>query len=276
MFIGAHESIAGGLHKSIERGISDGVESLQIFVKSSNRWADKPLDKEAVTNFFNTSEQYGLPVESITAHSSYLINMAADGEVYEKSFKSMEDELSRCDALRIPYYVIHPGSHLGLGEEYGLNKIIKFIDDIYSKNNFKVTLLLETTAGHGSNLGYRLEHLTYIMDNSKFNDKIGVCLDTCHLYSAGYDILDNYENVMNQIFSMFKDKVFVIHINDTKKTLGSRVDRHELIGKGFFGIEFFRKLVNDNRFNGMLGILETPVKENYREEVSLLKSLRKI
>ncbi|MEF3254548.1 MAG: deoxyribonuclease IV [Deferribacterales bacterium] len=275
MIIGAHESIAGGLYKSIERGALDKTESLQIFVKSSNRWKDKPLTEKDIANFFEYSKKYSIPPNRIVAHSSYLINMASDGEVYEKSFESMEDELKRCDLLEIPYYVIHPGSHLGIGENEGLNKVVSFIDTLYSKNNFNTMTLLEITAGQGTNLGYKIEHLTYIIDKTKFTDKLGVCLDTCHMYSAGYDILDNYEVVMNNILSIFGDMVKVIHINDTKKPLGSRVDRHELIGKGLFGIEFFKRLVNDTKLDGILGILETPVVDNYSAEIELLKSLKR-
>lgn len=274
MIIGAHESIAGGLEKSIERGFNDGAEAIQIFVKSSNRWKDKPLHDAVVRRFFDALHKFNIPVENVVAHSSYLINMASEGEVYEKSFESMEDELARCDRLGIPYYIIHPGSHLGHGEDIGLNRIVEFIDNMYGKNMFKTKTLLETTAGQGSNLGYKLEHLSYIIDKSKYSSKIAICIDTCHLYSAGYDILDDYEYVMEKIFGMFGDKLNVVHINDTKKPLGSRVDRHELLGKGHFGLNFFKRMLKDKRFENIIGILETPVKDSYRDEIEVLKSLK--
>ncbi|MCA1932667.1 MAG: deoxyribonuclease IV [Calditerrivibrio sp.] len=274
MIIGAHESIAGGLEKSLERGFNDGAEAVQIFVKSSNRWKDKPLSDDSIKKFFDASKIFNIPLNRIVVHSSYLINMASEGETYEKSFESMEDELSRCERLGIMYYVIHPGSHLGSGEDIGLDRIVKFIDDMYSKNMFKTKTLLETTAGQGSNLGYKLEHLSYIIDKSRYSDKLSICIDTCHLYSAGYDILDDYENMMEKIFEMFGDKLEVVHINDTKKALGSRVDRHELLGKGYFGLDFFKRILNDKRFENIIGILETPVTESYRDEIQILKNLK--
>ncbi|MGB9732027.1 MULTISPECIES: deoxyribonuclease IV [Calditerrivibrio] len=275
MILGAHESIAGGIYNSIKRGFDDGAESLQIFVKSSNRWFDKPLKESDVEKYFTSLSKYGFLNTNVCAHSSYLINLASEGETYEKSYNSMKDELIRCDVLKIPYYIIHPGSHLGVGVEEGLKRVIKFVDKLYEENGFRVMTLFETTAGQGTNLGSRLEEIEYLIENSRFSAKLGICLDSCHLYSAGYDILNNYDGVFDDILKRFGDKVKVFHINDTKKGLGSRVDRHELIGKGLLGLEFFRKLVNDKRFDNMLGILETPVSDihTYKNELEILKTL---
>jgi deoxyribonuclease-4 len=278
MFLGAHESIAGGIYNSIKRAAEDGAESVQIFVKSSNRWADKPLKDEDIERYFLELAKYGIDAAKVCAHSSYLINMSADGEVYKKSYASMKDELKRCELLKIPYYVIHPGSHLGAGIDDGLKKVVRFVDNIYDENQFNVMTLFETTAGQGTNLGASLDEIEFLISNSKYSDYLGVCIDSCHLYSAGYDILERYDDVFDEILRRFGDKVKVFHINDTKKRLGSRVDRHELLGKGLLGIDFFKKIVNDKRFEKMLGILETPITENqtYKDELAILKKLRYI
>ncbi len=276
MFLGAHESIAGGIFNGIKSAVEDGAECVQVFVKSSNRWSDKPLKDNDIEKYFSALEDAKLSPDKVCAHSSYLINMAAEGETFEKSYASMKEELDRCDRLKIPYYVIHPGSHLGAGVEEGLKRVIDFVDRLYTENDFKVMTLFETTAGQGTNLGSNLEEIDFLINSSKFKDRLGVCLDSCHLYSAGYDILYNYDEVFDVILGMFGDKVKVFHINDTKKQLGSRVDRHELIGKGLLGIDFFKKIVNDKRFENMLGILETPISDTqtYKDELDILKKLR--
>ncbi|MCX8083677.1 MAG: deoxyribonuclease IV [Calditerrivibrio sp.] len=278
MILGAHESIAGGIYKSITRAQEDGAESVQIFVKSSNRWFDKPLKEEDIEKYFLELRRVQIPSDCVCAHSSYLINMASMGDTYDKSYASMKDELSRCDKLNIPYYIIHPGSHLGIGVDEGLKRVVNFIDRIYTDGDFKVMTLFETTAGQGSNLGSSLEEIDFLINSSRYSDRLGVCLDTCHLYSAGFDLLDDYDKVFDEIFERFGDKVRVIHINDTKKSLGSKIDRHEFIGKGLLGIDFFKRLINDLRFKKILGILETPIKgeQTYKEELVVLKSLRKI
>lgn len=276
MLLGAHESIAGGIFNAIKSAMNDGAECVQVFVKSSNRWTDKPLKESDIEKYFEELEKCKFSPEVVCAHSSYLINMAAEGETLEKSYNSMKEELFRCDLLKIPYYVIHPGSHLGMGVEEGLNRVVRFVDRLYSENGFNVMTLFETTAGQGTNLGANLDEIYYLINESQFSDKLGICLDSCHLYSAGYDLLNSYEDVFEEILKMFDGKVKVFHINDTKKYLGSRIDRHELIGKGLLGIEFFRKVVNDKRFENMLGILETPISDTqtYKDELDILKKLR--
>lgn len=273
MLIGAHESISGGVSKAILRAVDDECEAVQVFVKNSNRWTAKPLEKDEIAKFKQLTEKYGIKV---CCHSSYLINMATGNtETRQKSFESMSDELNRCDDLGIKYYVIHPGSHLGEGDVYGINKIVEMLDEIY-KQDFSAMTLLEITAGQGSNLGYKSEHLEKIIQSSKYPEKIGICLDSCHMYSAGFDIVDKYEEVFEELFKKFPDKIKVFHLNDTKKPLASRLDRHELLGKGIIGLDFFKKVVNDHRFNDVLAILETPIgeKDTYLNEVRLLKSFR--
>jgi len=276
MYIGAHESIAGEIHRSIDRALVDECESMQVFVKNANRWQGKKISDDEAEKFCKKAKKLGR--NKICAHSSYLINMATEKkDLYEKSFKSLKDELGRCDTLDIPYYVIHPGSHTGIGEEKGLKNITALIDKIYENNDFNCMMLLETTAGQGTNLGYDIQHLKYIIDSSKYPDKLGVCLDSCHMFAAGYDFKNDYENVVNEIFLLFGDKIKVFHLNDTKFDLGSKRDRHEMIGEGFLGEEFFRKVLNDKQFSKTLGILETPLKkdESYKPQIRYLKSLRR-
>jgi deoxyribonuclease-4 len=274
LIIGAHESISGGIYKSIERGLQDDCECIQIFVKNSNRWLGKPISEMDIEKYNEILSNVNMPV---CCHSSYLINMASSKpDIREKSCKSMVDELERCEKLGIKYYIIHPGAHLGIGEKKGLDLIVEMIDTIYFENNFNTHILLEITAGQGTNLGYKVEHLLYILEKSKYENKLGICLDSCHMYSAGFDILNRYDEVFDNLFQTFPNKIKVFHLNDSKKPLGSRVDRHDLIGKGVLGIDFFKKVVNDERFKDILGILETPIEsdETYKEEVALLKSLR--
>ncbi|KAA0258263.1 deoxyribonuclease IV [Deferribacter autotrophicus] len=276
MFIGAHESIAGGVYKSINFAISDGDECLQIFVKNASRWKAKPLTVNDINRFIEKARIFG--IDRICAHSSYLINLCSPRkDTEEKSIECFIDEMSRCEQLKIPYYVMHPGSHLGEGEEYGLKKLVNNIDKIYSEYNFDVMLLLETTAGQGTNLGYKWEHIHYVIEHSKFSEKIGICLDSAHLYAAGYDLKNNYDEVIDLFISKFGDKIKVFHLNDTNKNCGSRVDRHEYIGRGILGLEFFEKVVNDKRLGGVLGVLETPIDndETYKVQVEILKSLRR-
>jgi deoxyribonuclease-4 len=185
----------------------------------------------------------------------------------------MKDELSRCDKLKIPYYVLHPGSPLDSGFDAGMERIISGIDEIYSNGEVSAITLLEITAGMGNTIGGRFEHLEAIIESVKHTDKIGICLDTCHMYASGYDIVNDYDKIMDDVEQKFGNKLKIIHLNDSKGALGEHKDRHELIGKGHIGLETFRRLVNDKRLKNVLGILETPV-EGYSEEVALLKSLR--
>jgi len=276
MLLGAHESISGGVFNSLKFAESDGCECLQIFTKNANRWVAKPYSDKDVNKFKVSAENLGF--DRICAHSAYLINLCSPKkETEEKSVKCFIDELSRCDQLNVPFYVMHPGSHLGIGEQEGLNKIVLNIDRVYSEYHFNVMTLLEVTAGQGSNLGYKWEHIDYIIQNSKFPEKIGVCLDSAHMYAAGYDLKSRYDEVIDTFLTNFKDKIKVFHLNDTNKECGSKIDRHAYIGRGLLGLEFFEKLVNDERLDGVLGILETPFDEDksYKNQLDILKSLRR-
>jgi deoxyribonuclease-4 len=276
MLIGAHQSISKSIDLSIERALADNCECLQIFVKNNNRWEGKELTDELAEKFQSSLKNSKL---KICAHATYLINLASfKDDTYTKSVKCYNEELSRCDRLNIPYYVIHPGSHVGEGEDRGIGRIAETIDRSYSDYGFQCMTLLEMVAGQGSNIGYNIDNMLNIIDKSNFSDKIGICLDSCHIFVAGYDIKDRYDKVFNDLFSAFGDKIKVFHLNDSKKPLDSRRDRHELIGRGEIGLDFFRKVVNDERFDNVLGVLETPAtkEHTYKDEVELLKSLREI
>jgi deoxyribonuclease-4 len=275
MFLGAHESIAGGIYKSVLRAKEDGCEALQIFVKNANRWIGAPLADEFKEKFVIEAKNFG--TNQICAHSTYLINLASiNEEIYIKSIECYRNELTICDALQIPFYIIHPGSFRNSTLRSGITKVGQSIEMVYERNDYKVMTLLETTAGQGCSIGCRLEHLSEIIYTNPFEKKLGICLDTCHMYAAGYDIVNNYEAIIEEVLINFKEKCKVIHINDTKIKCGARKDRHERIMEGVLGKDFFTKLVNDERLSDTLGILETekdPV-VSYKRQLSILKSLR--
>jgi deoxyribonuclease-4 len=275
MFLGAHESIAGGIYKSILRAKEDGCEALQIFVKNANRWKGASLTDEFKEKFIVEAKKFG--TDKICAHSTYLINLASPIElIYKNSLECFSRELKICDELHIPFYVIHPGSYRDSTLSDGIARINESIKVVYDRNNYSAMTLLETTAGQGCSIGCKLEHLSEIIYKSPFEKKLGICLDTCHMYAAGYDIVNDYEETIDEVLKYFKEKCKVIHINDTKIKCGARKDRHERIMEGILGKAFFTKLVNDERIIRSLGILETekdPV-VSYKRQLSILKSLR--
>ncbi|WP_303850423.1 deoxyribonuclease IV [Seleniivibrio woodruffii] len=272
MLIGAHKSITGSIDKSIERALADGCECLQIFVKNKNRWEGKPLSEDDALAFASALVRSGLRVCS---HASYLINPSAvNPETADRSLISFKDELLRCDRLTVPFHVIHPGAHMKAGVEAGIESVAEFLDRAYDDGGFSAMTLLETTSGMGTCLGHRVDEIARIIEKCRNGDKIGVCLDSCHIFAAGYDIVGAYDEVFDEFFRIFGDKIKVFHLNDSKKPLGSRLDRHELIAEGEIGEEFFRKAVNDKRFENVLGILETPVETDYKKEIIKLKSYR--
>ncbi|WP_136799404.1 deoxyribonuclease IV [Desulfosediminicola ganghwensis] len=275
---GAHESVAGGLHLAFKRIESVGGDSLQIFTRNQRQWKPKPLSEKEVKDFLTTREQYaGMPVAS---HASYLINLAtAKEELLAKSVDALAMEFTRCHQLAVPYVVIHPGSHGGDGVEAGLERFVAGMDNALESGYDDVMLLIETTAGQGTGLGSRFEEIGYIRANSKFPERIGVCVDTCHIFAAGYDLrtAEAYEATMQALDEhVGVEHVKFIHLNDSKKDLGCRVDRHEHIGDGMIGLEGFRLLVNDPRFAEMPMTLETPKGEDLaedRENIAKLKNL---
>jgi deoxyribonuclease-4 len=279
MLLGAHMSIAGGVFNAVIAGQKATCDAVQIFTKQSNQWKAKVLTDEEIEQFFK--EQRKTKVKVVCAHDSYLINLASpDDALYNKSMESFKIELERCDILKIPQLVMHPGSHVGSGEETGLNRIADAINRIFDQlPDGKASVCLETTAGQGTNLGYKFEHLAYIIDKVDDKNRISVCFDTCHTFGAGYELSDpgGYRATMKEFDSILGLKrLKIMHFNDSKKPFGSRKDRHEHIGKGEMGLEPFRNILNDRRLNRVPKILETPKGEDLQEDIENLKTLRSL
>lgn len=281
MNLGSHMSIAGGVHLALERGREAGCNSVQLFVKSPNRWKARPLKKKEIERFHKNRNNYR--ENFIMAHTSYLINLASpESRQSEKSIEALVEETKRCETLGIPYLVLHPGSHKGTGEDEGIKTIAGNLDQVFSETNgFNTMILLETTAGQGNTIGHKFEHLAEIISRLKDTLRVGVCYDTCHSFAAGYDIRS--EEVYKKTFSRLNriigfENLKAFHINDSKNDLGSRKDRHEHIGKGKIGKKAFSLLVNDSRFRNIPMVLETPKGKDFkedRENLALLRSMRK-
>jgi len=271
MLLGAHMSIAGGAFNAFIEGEGLGCTTIQIFTKSNNQWKAKTLTDEEVERYH--TEQKRTRINPVIAHDSYLINLGSpDDALALKSREAFLHELERCELLKIPYLVTHPGGHMGKGEEWGLKRIAESLDWVHERSEgFAVKVALEVTAGQGTMLGYRFEHLAQIMNHSKNPERIKVCIDTCHLFAAGYDISteDGYSKTISEFDRIIGLKQLVaIHLNDCKKGLGSRVDRHENIGKGTIGEKPFGFIMRDKRFDKIPKLLETP-KENDMDRVNL-------
>jgi deoxyribonuclease-4 len=275
--IGAHMSITGEISKGIDRGVSLGCTAIQIFTGYNNRWISKSIASEDLKHFNEKKHQ----LKIIFAHNNYLINLASfDPVKSKKSFSSMLEELHRAEQLQLPFLVMHPGSHLGAGEKDGLKRIARQLNVLISETkDFKVRILLETTAGQGTNLGHCFEHFTEIMNRIRDPERIGICFDTCHSFTAGYDlrIPSEYEKTFDSFDRIVGlSHIFAFHLNDSKFGLGSRKDRHEHIGQGCIGLNAFRLLLNDERFNRIPMVLETPKGKEMEEDrmnLAVLKSL---
>ncbi|MDH3328762.1 MAG: deoxyribonuclease IV [Desulfobulbaceae bacterium] len=279
-YLGAHESVSGGLYKAFEHIRKVGGESLQIFTRNQRQWHAAPLSREEITLFQEKWAESGrMPVAS---HASYLINLgSSDQQQADKSVASFTGELERCDMLGIPLVVIHPGSHGGDGIEAGLTHVVRNLDRVFENagSSSSVKVLLETTAGQGTGLGSRFEEIAWVISHSVFPDRIGVCLDTCHIFAGGYDIRTpaTYERTMREFDrAIGLERICFFHLNDSKKELGSRVDRHEHIGQGKIGLDGFRLLLNDARFADHPMTLETPKGKDLREDTENLRTLRSL
>jgi deoxyribonuclease-4 len=265
--LGAHMPIAGGLGKAVRRGKEIGCTAVQVFTNNPRQWTSKPLEQEKIDDLAAAVAETG--INSLISHDTYLINLCAPNEETKaKSIAAIKSELVRCAALGIPYAISHMGAHMKQGEEEGLRQIAEETVKVLEDTPDGATLLMETTAGQGTSMNWRFEHLASIYDQTGNPDRLGVCLDTCHIFAAGYDIRD--EETYERTFSEFDrlvgiDKIKVIHCNDSKKDLGTRVDRHDNIGEGLIGIEAFRLLVNDPRFEQVPIILETPDADKMHE-----------
>jgi deoxyribonuclease IV len=277
ILLGAHMSIGGGAHMAIERARSIDCTAVQIFVKNNMQWFARPLTRREISAFLDHQQRAEL--SSIFAHANYLINLAATNpQFHANSIRALSEELIRADHFKLPFLVLHPGAHLGAGEEAGLDKIVKSIDRVFRRiPKIKTKIALETTAGQGSSLGHRFEHVAYIIQNVREPERLCVCVDTAHLFAAGHDI--GSESGVKKTFREFDrmiglDRLAAIHVNDSKTGRGSRVDRHEHIGKGKIGLDAFRYIMRERRFRKVPKVLETPKGKELREDVENLKILR--
>ncbi len=241
------------------------------------QWKARPLTRDDVEKFHQAVQETG--VQPVTVHDAYLINLGTANPVtYRRSYQAFVEELRRCEMLEIPYLVMHPGSHMGEGEEAGIQRIAESIRQAYQESGVERTVvLLETTAGQGTNLGYRFEQIAQIMERTGLDEKIAVCVDTCHIFAAGYDIrtFETYQQTKARFEQLIGlDKLKVFHVNDSKRELGSRIDRHARIGQGEIGLDAFRLLVNDPDFRTTPMILEIPGgNDAYAEDIRLLRQL---
>ncbi len=259
--LGAHMSIAGGSYKALEAAAALDMEACQLFTKNTNQWKAKPILPEDVAAFRRAFEAGRL--RRLIAHDSYLINLAsADETLYRRSVESFIEEVQRAEALGLDYLVAHPGAAVGCQEEEGLERVAAALDVVHERcPDCRVRILLETTAGQGSCLGHRFEHLARLLNKVRAGDRLGVCLDTCHVFAAGYPLAPkaSYRATMREFDRLIGlERIEVFHLNDSVKPLGSRVDRHAHIGRGQLGTEPFRLLLHDRRFPDQPMILETP------------------
>lgn len=270
MHLGAHVSIAKSIALAPERGRAIGCEAIQIFTKNQRQWKAKDIGREEAENFAEGMKKNGL--KEAIAHASYLINLgSSNDDLWNKSVESFVHEAQRCDALGIKKLVIHPGSNKD--EREGIERIAEGIKKTLDES--KVTVVLETTAGQGSYIGRRFEQISSIMERTE-KKRVAVCFDTCHTYASGYDIRGDYEGVIEEFDRIIGiENLSAMHLNDSRGALGSHLDRHEDIGKGALGTETFGRLVNDQRFSEIPGILETNgEEEDFKRNLDTLKSLR--
>ncbi len=278
--IGAHFSIAHGLHNALYTAQDYNCTALQIFTKNSKTWEERFLSPEEIDSFNKAREETN--IKAIASHTSYLINLAApDSKKHDKSCNALKQELTRCSMLGIPYAVLHPGSHMGEGQEQGISRIAESIISIFDETpQISTRLLLETTAGQGTVTGHTFEQLAAIMDKVGSKERIGICLDTSHIFTAGYDIRtkDAYRQtteIFNSVIGI--GNLYLIHLNDSKKKLGSKLDRHEHIGRGHIGTDAFAYIMNDPELSHIPKIIETPKEKGLtdwdKKNLETLKSL---
>jgi deoxyribonuclease-4 len=275
--LGAHTFVKGGPTSAIETAEKLKFNAIQIFTKNNNQWNARNFtdaEVEAYKTNFKSSN-----VKIVVAHDSYLINLCAvNKEMLKKSRATFIDELKRCEILEIPYLNFHPGSHGGQGEEYGIKLIAESINFAHNQTkDYKVKSMLELTAGQGTSIGYKFEQIKQIIDLVEDRNRMCVCIDTAHIYAAGYDIATKYKDVLNEFDHIIGfDFLKCFHMNDSKKPLGSRVDRHEHIGKGFIGTKGFKNIMNDERLIHIPKILETPKDKEQKEDLVNIQVLKKL
>lgn len=276
--LGAHVSIAGGVFRAVPRGSELACDAIQIFVKNASQWEGKPLTETDVERF--VQELRDSEISTLVAHSTYLVNLAATNpDNLRRSRSTLGDELDRCHRLGIPGLVVHPGAHLGAGEEKGIDRIAESLGEVYAaRPECRTRVLLENTAGQGTLVGHQLEQLAAIVERADCEGNLGLCVDTCHAFAAGHslDVEEGYEAFFQQAVDLFgPDEPSCFHLNDSQHPLGSKRDRHANLGEGHLGLEIFERLVNDPRWQGRPMILETPMgddSEGHRRDLELLRS----
>ncbi|MCQ2285602.1 MAG: deoxyribonuclease IV [Bacteroidales bacterium] len=273
-YIGAHVSASGGVENAPLNAQSIGANAFAFFTKNQRQWFAPQLSQESIENFKKNCAVCGISPKHILPHDSYLINLGhPEQEGLTKSRNSFIEEMSRCEQLGLQMLNFHPGSHLkAISIDECLNRVAESINLALDKTN-GVVAVIENTAGQGSNVGFAFEHLAHIIDKVEDKSRVGVCIDTCHTYSAGYDIVNDFSGVFQKFdeivgFSYLRG----VHLNDTKKELGSRVDRHDNVGIGLLGKPFFSQFIKDTRFDEIPVILETPNEELWKEEIAWLRS----
>ena len=278
-YVGAHISAAGGVENAPVNAHEIGAKAFAFFTKNQRQWVSPPLTRKSIDAFRENCEKYGFRPHQILPHDSYLINLGApDPEGLGRSRHAFNDEMKRCEQLGLDRLNFHPGSHLGkISEEQSLDLIAESVNIALSKSS-GVTAVIENTAGQGTNLGYRFEHLRYIIDRVEDKSRVGVCIDTCHAFTSGYDLstAEGFRKVFDEFERIVGFKYLRgMHLNESKKAFGTRVDRHDSLHKGELGDEVFGLIMNDPRFDGMPLILETPDETLWAEEIQYLYSLQK-
>jgi deoxyribonuclease-4 len=283
--IGAHESVSAGLHLAFGRGEADGCEAMQIFSGFNTRWEPRLIEDEEASRFRSEAARLDWPLLS---HACYLINLASpDKHLWRRSVEALVLELGRCQTLGIPYVVLHPGAHMGAGEEQGLRRVAKALSDVLRRTDrYEAGVLIENTAGQGTNLGYSFAHLGQLLELvgvDAGHERLGVCIDTCHAFAAGYDLRtprgyrEAFTELARAIDGLQRIKAF--HLNDSMRELGSRIDRHASIGEGRLGRASFARLVNDPRFSDLPAVVETPPeadgRSSFARNIRALKNLRR-
>ena len=279
ILLGAHMSTSGGVHTAVDRAMSIGCTALQVFTKNNNQWNAKPLTEEDIENYKRKIAE--ATITPVMAHDSYLINLCAmNPDTLERSRTAFIDELTRCEQLGIQLLNFHPGAHGGAGEEEGIKKIVESLNIAHERTEgFKVLSVVETSAGQGTAVGYKFEQLEKIINGVDKPDRMAVCVDTCHIFAAGYDIRteEKYETTFEEFDSIIGlHRLVTFHYNDSKKEFGSHGDRHEHIGKGMIGVAGFSLLMNDTRFANIPKILETPKSKDLHEDIENMKVLKEL
>ncbi len=276
-YIGAHVSASGGVENAPINAHSIGATAFAFFTKNQRQWIAPPLTDKSIEQFKANCEKFGYTDKQILPHDSYLINLGSpDGDGLQKSRNAFIDEMLRCEMLGLKYLNFHPGAHLNKVTENECIKIIAESINIAIGKTEKVVAVIENTAGQGSNIGYRFEHLAQIIEQIDDKQRVGVCIDTCHAFAGGYDLhtREGYEKSFEDFGNIVGFRYLCgMHLNDAKKELGSRVDRHDSLGKGSLGIDTFKWIMQDSRFEGIPLILETPDDTIWAEEIKLLKEM---